>query len=188
MHPQRVGLKFDPDGGNTKKAIRARASDILANGLVKVEKYLTAKSTSFLCSDSPTIADIAFLDFASFLSSNSIKDFNTKTLLDAAPKLKEHMKKMMSLKKVDTWFKAEHKGDGSELEMKGMELVYFDAKGRAESIRIALHFAGIEFRDVRLDRETFGKMKKNGLFPFGQVPALLIMVRRFHSPSRFFVM
>eukprot|EP00463_Aulacantha_scolymantha_P002653 TRINITY_DN33_c0_g1_i11.p1 TRINITY_DN33_c0_g1~~TRINITY_DN33_c0_g1_i11.p1 ORF type:complete len:148 (+),score=24.74 TRINITY_DN33_c0_g1_i11:364-807(+) len=82
------------------------------------------------------------------------------------------MKKMMSLKKVDTWFKAEHKGDGSELEMKGMELVYFDAQGRAETIRIALHFAGIEFRDVRLDRETFGKMKKNGLFPFGQVPAL----------------
>ena len=51
------------------------------------------------------------------------------------------------------------------------KLYYFDqlyAKG--EPIRFLLHYAGVKFEDVRLSWEEFGKMKKNGELPNGQVP------------------
>merc|ERR1719229_325551 len=61
-----------------------------------------------------------------------------------------------------------------ELKKEGLELVYFNAAGRAESIRLALHHGSIPFRDLRINKEAFQKMKKENIFPFGQVPVLFI--------------
>ncbi|KAJ8041291.1 S-crystallin SL11 [Holothuria leucospilota] len=50
------------------------------------------------------------------------------------------------------------------------KLIYFNARGRAEGIRIAFAVAGQEFEDVRLSREEWPKYKEErGL---NQVPAL----------------
>jgi hypothetical protein len=53
------------------------------------------------------------------------------------------------------------------------ELIYFNAKGRAEQIRLCLVHAGVDFTDTRLSGfEEFGKRKMEGEFLFGSVPVL----------------
>ena len=48
-------------------------------------------------------------------------------------------------------------------------LIYPDSHfWRAETIRIALFYGGIEFEDIRPSREEISKMKIDGTFPFGQ--------------------
>jgi len=56
--------------------------------------------------------------------------------------------------------------------MPSYKLTYFDAKGRAEAIRLALHYSGIQFTDERLTREQFAQKKES--LPFGQVPVLSV--------------
>jgi glutathione S-transferase len=53
-------------------------------------------------------------------------------------------------------------------------LHYFPIRGRAEQIRILLHVAGAPFEDVRIRREAFVEMKKQGptVLMFGSLPML----------------
>lgn len=51
-------------------------------------------------------------------------------------------------------------------------LTYFDAPGRAEPIRLALHMASVPFEDRRLSFPAFSKEKAQGSFPLGSVPVL----------------
>eukprot|EP00834_Sanchytrium_tribonematis_P008933 NODE_1291_length_1425_cov_0.303167.p1 type:complete len:209 gc:universal NODE_1291_length_1425_cov_0.303167:704-1330(+) len=53
-----------------------------------------------------------------------------------------------------------------------LELTYFDFRGRAEPIRLALQVANIPFVDHRMKREEWPTLKPNT--PFGQVPILTI--------------
>lgn len=53
-----------------------------------------------------------------------------------------------------------------------IKLVYFNGRGRAEIIRIALALAGVEYKDIRVDHETFAKLKKEGKLPFQQLPVI----------------
>lgn len=54
-----------------------------------------------------------------------------------------------------------------------LKLVYFDMKGRAEAIRLALHIGGIPFEDTRITYAEFTPEMKETL-PFGQLPILEI--------------
>jgi glutathione S-transferase len=58
--------------------------------------------------------------------------------------------------------------------MPTLELTYFDAPGRAEPIRVALHIAGLPFTDRRLKFPEFAELKAKGAFPLGSVPLLSI--------------
>ena len=49
-------------------------------------------------------------------------------------------------------------------------LHYFDAGGRAESIRALLAHANFQYEDVRLTAEQFGAKALAGEFPLGSVP------------------
>jgi len=51
-------------------------------------------------------------------------------------------------------------------------LYYFDFRGRAEAVRLILHYGGIAFEDKRLTQEEWGARKEKGEFcgPFGQMP------------------
>lgn len=70
-------------------------------------------------------------------------------------------------------------GTGMGVEFKSKpKLYYFDIKGRAEAIRLALHIGGIEFEDVRLDQASFAQMKGQGMFAFGQLPVLEVDGKR----------
>ena len=61
-----------------------------------------------------------------------------------------------------------------------LTLYYFDFGGKAEPIRLALHYLGIPFIDHRFsDRDEFLRLKASGELPFGQVPALKVS----YSPS-----
>ncbi|CAD7700301.1 unnamed protein product [Ostreobium quekettii] len=51
-----------------------------------------------------------------------------------------------------------------------LKLTYFNIKGRAEPIRLALYIGGIEFEDNRLTGEQFAELKPS--LPYGQVPVL----------------
>ncbi|KAJ3166397.1 hypothetical protein HDU88_003265 [Geranomyces variabilis] len=53
-----------------------------------------------------------------------------------------------------------------------LKLDYFDIKGRAEPIRLALTIAGLDFEDYRLGKDEWPQMKPTT--PFGQVPVLHI--------------
>lgn len=58
--------------------------------------------------------------------------------------------------------------------MPTLELTYFDAPGRAEPIRVALHLAGLAYTDRRLKFPEFAEAKAKGEFPLGSVPMLKI--------------
>jgi len=54
-------------------------------------------------------------------------------------------------------------------------LNYFNTTGRAEPLRLMFHAAGIEFTDVRMDREEWAKNKSDAKrFPLGQMPSLQV--------------
>jgi len=55
-----------------------------------------------------------------------------------------------------------------------VKLYYFDAGGRAEVSRLALHISGVKFDDVRLSFAEFGQKKQAGFFKYGSVPVLEI--------------
>ena len=52
------------------------------------------------------------------------------------------------------------------------ELIYFDAPGRAEPIRMLLHFAGIEYDDTRFPGSEWPAIKATT--PLGFVPVIKI--------------
>ena len=54
--------------------------------------------------------------------------------------------------------------------MPSYKLTYFNARGRAELARFVFAQAGIEYEDVRLTGEEFGKIKPN--LPTGMLPIL----------------
>jgi glutathione S-transferase len=58
--------------------------------------------------------------------------------------------------------------------MPKLAVTYFDAPGRAEPIRIALHLAGLAFEDRRLKFPEFAELKAKGAFPLGSVPVLTV--------------
>ncbi|HSG01265.1 MAG TPA: glutathione S-transferase N-terminal domain-containing protein, partial [Vicinamibacterales bacterium] len=50
-------------------------------------------------------------------------------------------------------------------------LIYFDAPvSRGEECRLALHLAGIDFEDVRIDHAAWAAMKEQ--MPYGGLPVL----------------
>merc|ERR1711892_51320 len=51
-----------------------------------------------------------------------------------------------------------------------IKLTYFDARGRAETSRLILAYAGVRYVDQRLTGEQFSTVKEK--LPFGQLPAL----------------
>ena len=53
------------------------------------------------------------------------------------------------------------------------KLLYFNLGGRAEHIRLLLNHAKVQFEDIRLSFEEFGKLKADGRFPAGQVPIFI---------------
>jgi glutathione S-transferase len=61
----------------------------------------------------------------------------------------------------------------NDMSTSAHELVYFDAPGRAEAVRITFSVAGIPLKDTRLDFATFGAAKKEGKYPAG-LPILKI--------------
>ncbi|HAN32306.1 MAG TPA: hypothetical protein DCQ06_11980 [Myxococcales bacterium] len=56
-----------------------------------------------------------------------------------------------------------------------LRLVYWDFPfWRAEVCRLALHLGGIEFEDVRPNRQQSQQMKRDHELPFGQLPVLYV--------------
>jgi glutathione S-transferase len=56
--------------------------------------------------------------------------------------------------------------------MPSLKLTYFDAPGRAEPIRVALHIAGLPFDDHRVQFPEFMELKRSGALPLGALPVL----------------
>ena len=54
-----------------------------------------------------------------------------------------------------------------DIKKQKMKLVYFDIYGKAEPIRMALWKAGIEYEDVRLNKEGWLKYKDEKTLEFG---------------------
>merc|ERR1711962_1895763 len=52
----------------------------------------------------------------------------------------------------------------------GIKLTYFNARGRAEPARLILAQAGIEYEDIRIEREEWAALKPK--VPMGQLPCM----------------
>ena len=50
------------------------------------------------------------------------------------------------------------------------KVTYFPARGRAEIIRLALTYAGVEYEEVSINPESFAALKETGKLLYGQVP------------------
>ena len=56
-----------------------------------------------------------------------------------------------------------------------LELVYWNVPfWRAETSRLALFIGGVDFEDVRPNREEYFAMKASGVLPFGQLPIMRV--------------
>eukprot|EP00287_Rhodomonas_sp_CCMP768_P013228 CAMPEP_0196747946 /NCGR_PEP_ID=MMETSP1091-20130531/71737_1 /TAXON_ID=302021 /ORGANISM="Rhodomonas sp., Strain CCMP768" /LENGTH=211 /DNA_ID=CAMNT_0042095181 /DNA_START=22 /DNA_END=657 /DNA_ORIENTATION=+ len=53
-----------------------------------------------------------------------------------------------------------------------LKLTYFDIRGRAEPVRLALTLGDIPFEDVRMSKQEFDAAKQTGKLPFGALPVL----------------
>lgn len=71
------------------------------------------------------------------------------------------------------------KNKNSERTTMSYKLTYFPFKALAEPIRFLLSYGGVEFEDVRIDRDQWTELKK--LMPFGQVPVLEINGKMTHQ-------
>ncbi|CAD5213721.1 unnamed protein product [Bursaphelenchus okinawaensis] len=55
------------------------------------------------------------------------------------------------------------------------ELIYFNAAGRAEPIRLCFHYANIPFKDTRVEVNEWAELKHDRKkVPFGLLPVLLV--------------
>jgi len=57
--------------------------------------------------------------------------------------------------------------------MSGFKLYYFNARGGAETCRLAFAAANIEYEDIRLDGDKWAEEKASGRPPFGQMPFIV---------------
>lgn len=62
--------------------------------------------------------------------------------------------------------------------MADIRLVYFDARGRAEFIRLLLHAAGQPFDDIRVTRTQWQTAQGKADSPFGQLPYLIYLGKK----------
>eukprot|EP00188_Purpureofilum_apyrenoidigerum_P003329 Plantae.Rhodophyta-Purpureofilum_apyrenoidigerum.ctg3459.p1 GENE.Plantae.Rhodophyta-Purpureofilum_apyrenoidigerum.ctg3459~~Plantae.Rhodophyta-Purpureofilum_apyrenoidigerum.ctg3459.p1 ORF type:complete len:208 (+),score=37.29 Plantae.Rhodophyta-Purpureofilum_apyrenoidigerum.ctg3459:352-975(+) len=53
-----------------------------------------------------------------------------------------------------------------------LKLIYFDGKGRAEPIRLALSIGKVDFEEERVNFDEFVARKKSGEFMYGKMPVL----------------
>jgi len=53
-----------------------------------------------------------------------------------------------------------------------IKLTYFDARGRAETSRLILAYAGVDYEDDRLSREQFDELKPS--LQYGQLPVMTV--------------
>ena len=60
-------------------------------------------------------------------------------------------------------------------------LIYFNGKGRAESVRLLFAAAGVEYEDRRIQREEWQALKPE--VPFGQLPCLEVDGQRIGQSS-----
>ncbi|XP_059162732.1 glutathione S-transferase 1-like [Physella acuta] len=58
------------------------------------------------------------------------------------------------------------------MSLKNVKLIYFDARGRGEVIRLMFAAAGVKYDDVRHTTETWPAEKPK--MPFGQLPVLVV--------------
>ena len=65
---------------------------------------------------------------------------------------------------------------GPAVSFHTLRLTYFDGPGRADPVRWALRFAGIEFEDERLSIEAWDEMRESGErdVPLLQLPLLTV--------------
>lgn len=56
--------------------------------------------------------------------------------------------------------------------MPAIKLTYFDARGRAETVRLVLAYAGVEYEDKRVTGEEFGALKPS--LAYGQLPVMTV--------------
>ncbi|KAI6170811.1 CRE-GST-7 protein [Aphelenchoides bicaudatus] len=54
--------------------------------------------------------------------------------------------------------------------MTSIRVHYFESRGRAEVIRLILHYNNVKFEDIRIPKDTWPEKKGN--YKYGQVPAL----------------
>ena len=67
--------------------------------------------------------------------------------------------------------------DKAGTKLENVKLIYFPIHGRAEVIRLALHYAKIEFENVEWTNEEFGKNR--GKTPYSQLPVLEIAGKQY---------
>ena len=67
--------------------------------------------------------------------------------------------------------------------MPSYKLYYFNLRGRAELARLIFAYAGVEYEDVRFDRNTEWPTIYKNKMPFGQCPFWKLMERCWLNPT-----
>lgn len=159
-------FESDPE---RKKVSQQRIVDSLPNTLALLEKLVASNRGPWSVGCSLTIADLVIMSALGILSPDHPAKIPFPADLEAQfPSLFAVRKAVMQHARVVAYYAAKaQKEDPPKLK-----LTYFDVKGSAEPVRLALHLAGIDFEDNRVRMADWPALKPS--VPSGQLPFLTV--------------
>jgi len=119
------------------------------------------RTGDFVVGNQVTIADLRLSSMEAMIASGFLDGVDTNLLADFK-NITDIILKTNQVPAVAAWNRKQN--------LPKLRLLYFDLPGRAEPIRLALHAAGIQFEDERVNFPAWIKMKSES--PFGQLPVL----------------
>jgi len=151
-------VMFEKDEKVKQEKMKKVYGEVLPSGLANLEKILIKNGGKHFAGNSFTWADLDLLMLVDFLSNQ--KD----DILESLPRLSDLVKRTREVPNIKRWLK-ERPADGVFIK-----LTYFNIRGRAETARLILAYAGAKYDDERVTGEEFALMKPS--LSYGQLPRL----------------
>jgi len=132
--------------------------ETLPTGLKNLEKCLVRRGGKHFVGSDFTWADLSLVMLVDFLANQN------DNILESLPKLSALVERTKAVPNIKKWLK-ERPADGLFVK-----LTYFNLRGRAESARLVLAYAGTRYQDNRITGEEFSLIKPS--LCYGQLPKL----------------
>jgi len=149
---------FEKDEKEKAEKTKKVFGETLPTGLKNLEKCLVRRGGKHFVGNDFTWADLSLVMLVDFLANQN------DNILESLPKLSELVERTRAVPNIKKWLK-ERPADGLFIK-----LTYFNLRGRAESARLILAYAGAKYQDNRITGEEFSLIKPS--LCYQQLPKL----------------